>query len=530
MLLNRGLYLGDEYYQILCSVDYLRQPVWPLTAAIGHAWSWLWGEHAFNYRILNYLFYTITIAAGCVYYYRRSGNLPVAALVFASVQVLWAGYKALIWGWYVPSDCFLALTCYAALGYTRRARVAMLMLMALFSTAAVMSRLPSIVVLGVMTALILWHGGCKRRAWKHLAIYFGGVAVAVVLILTLVYGNPLDYIGTWDSDNVITGHSGNPLMMFLRPFVESLLHDTEVYAALFTGVGLLWLGSRIYPGRRGGPATLWSMAVAVALFIILRVNFIYSYQNYGNIINYYYVTFFFIMGMILLVPYLRGTPPSRRCLLMWLTVLGCSLCAAVGSDRSIRVAVCFPLLPALVVLVGRLKSPCATAALPVMTAAYVMLIPFIKSKVTGYDGGLGEMTERITGIPTMDGLYSSAAKVSFLEQTAEAILEAEYQHEAKSPTVLLGFGRYPIAYALGRIPVDLQKYHQQFVSEEYAREAMAHIGPDTELVAYIVFPADAGAVRPDSVTPARLAAALGERGFSVCRHLLDAEIWARVRE
>lgn len=526
LLLDRGLYLGDEYYQILCSVDYLRQPVWPLTAAIGHGWAWLLGEHAFNYRILYYLFYTLTIIVGCWYYYHRRHNLFAAFLVFALVQVLWAGYKALIWGWYVPSDCFLALTCYAALEYIRHRSKTSLLLMAFLSTAAVMSRLPSIVILIVMTILILWRGNCDRSAWKHLCMYLTGVALTVVIILTLIYGNPLDYISAWHGDNVITGHSGNPLLMFLRPFAESLLHDTEVYAILFTGVGLLWIGKRIH--KRRVPTLLWQAMAAVVLFLMLRVNLIYSYQNFGNIINYYYVTFFFIMGMILLVPYLRGEAPSRESLLMWLTVLGCSLCAAVGSDRSIRVAVCFPLLPALVLLVGRLKSPCASASLHVFSVAFIILIPFLKRYVTGYDTGLDTLTERITGIPSMEGLYSSHTKVSFIEKTTAAIRDTEKQYDS-APAVLLGFGRYPISYALGRVPADLQKYHQKFDSEEYAIESMALIDRDTDIVAFINFP-DENTSEERTTTPIPLAAALTLNGFSLTRQVGDADIWVRVRE
>lgn len=440
---------------------------------------------------------------------------------------LWAGYKALIWGWYVPSDCMLSLSCYAAIQYIIRPKRLALIFMGVFSACAVMSRLPSVVIIPILCILLVCTGNSFRSIIKNIIEYLIYVLLATSIILSLIYGNPLNYIDSWSSDNVITGHSDNPLLLFFRPFWESLLHDTEAYTALFTGVGLLWVGKKVHPSIKGAPTFLWCVLSTIVLFVILRVNFIYSYQNYGNIVNYYYVTFFFLMGMAILVPYINGKNAhiDKKYLLVWLTILGCSLCAAVGSDRSIRVAVCFPLFPALVMLVKKLKSPCARLSIPVIAMAFIMLIPIIKKRVVGYDNGLGTLTAKIHTIPTMNGLYTTADKEAFLRTTTTTILEIEESKGKNTRTLIIGSGRYPISYALGRMPVDLQKYHQKPESEDFVRSVAQHISDGkTDVVAYIPMP---GSKDIDALTPIKVCELLKFKGFELKEVTDYADIWVK---
>lgn len=90
------VYWTDEAYQALSVRNYSDAPIGMLAFYIGNLWTRLAGDGLYQLRLLMVICYQISIAASCLFLYRKTGQPLLSSLLFlmlcvAARFVLWMG-------------------------------------------------------------------------------------------------------------------------------------------------------------------------------------------------------------------------------------------------------------------------------------------------------------------------------------------------------------------------------------------------------------------------------------------------------
>lgn len=147
----------DEFFQALNVRAFDCSPIAMLSFFIGHAWCEAFGDNIFNIRLLTCICLLVSNAMGVVYFYRKTHDGVIASFLFMTVCSLSTHCTLYHYGWDIGAYPFIVLTLLATLNYVERKTLWSIVLVGLTSALMVLSRIPTLVVLPMLLAIIIWR-------------------------------------------------------------------------------------------------------------------------------------------------------------------------------------------------------------------------------------------------------------------------------------------------------------------------------------------------------------------------------------
>lgn len=209
-------FVRDEFYQALCCRDYQNAPLGMLTFYIGHLWSDLWGESIFNLRVLSAIMVLLPVMITSWWFYRRTRR-GVLSLVVLSLTVAGSAlFTDRDYDWNTASFLFPTLLALAMLSWMDR-RPVMGWVTGCLLALSVATRVTNLALLPcVVLIMAVCRGRLSEGLWRGLLKLVVSMVVTYLGVVLLVYGSVDAYLAAFNSDNIISGHTGAGI--YIRSF------------------------------------------------------------------------------------------------------------------------------------------------------------------------------------------------------------------------------------------------------------------------------------------------------------------------
>lgn len=207
LTLHIGICEFDEFYQILCAQYYADQPLAPLSFYMANLWSSIFGDYAMSYRYFTYFINTLTIAIPVLYYYNSTHKKLQSSYIFLILQLCYNMFMTSFFNWDVCSNLFITSSVCVIMSYYKTQSLKHIIGMAALASCATLSRMPNISLVAITILLALYINKSIKTKLGHTIIYLLTYSLVYLIIVFVIFGGVSEYIISWNSDNIITGHS-----------------------------------------------------------------------------------------------------------------------------------------------------------------------------------------------------------------------------------------------------------------------------------------------------------------------------------
>lgn len=462
LTLHLGFYpWKDEEYQIMCISDYRSTPLAALTMYIGHLWSIIVGnDNVLTFRILAYICNTLSILLPCGYFYRKTGQPIVTAVIFLILQLSMSLFGLFSYEWDTTTHLFLTVCCLIAVSYIDTQTIEKISLLAVFSACAVFSRIPNAALIPVVFILIAACRKSIRHTIIDFAVYLIVLFCSSAIIILLVWGNFQSFIASWSSDNYITGHSSLTDVLFLQVWTRYpiSLRYFYMWGGIFAATCYL---NKIEITR------FWKYTVIafisfsiVALWLVIRVT--------SDDTNSYMIDlFYFSVALIPAIAIYRHSQ-VRHSVLLSLTLIAFALVSYVGSDCGLYKILCMPLMP--VVLADLVKYRLHSIREFYLSIAAVVVICYLPLRLK--NPWTREWMNRYPATYSITKLKGIRHSDKEVERRTE-IYNLGKKIEADNKKILfLGNDRYMFDYLLGHSKDNVDRYPLQRYHDDNSFEGI----------------------------------------------------------
>lgn len=215
----------DEFYHALLVRDYRQAPLGMLSFAIGHLWTWVFGESLMGLRMLCWICVELSIAMGCLYLWRRSRRPLLSAVTFAIMTLTAVVSGNDNYDWYTGSYPWLVGECLLLLSFLHRPMRRRLVWIGIIGAAMTMSRVTLVCLLPVVLVAVAWrrrrHGWmCVLADWLLIIV---PAMLTVAALAVIMCGSVEGYMAAWNADNIISGHSSIVKLLSFRTTLSSVV-------------------------------------------------------------------------------------------------------------------------------------------------------------------------------------------------------------------------------------------------------------------------------------------------------------------
>lgn len=453
--LHLGFYpWKDEEYQLLCMADYRNNPLSGFTMYIGYLWSHYIGEDSFiSFRILAYLCNTVSILIPSCYYFIKTGKLFQSACIFFVLQLAISAFGLFSYEWDSMSYLTITLCCVAALSYYECHAHYKVVTLGLLGAVCIYSRIPNIALIPVVLLLIAVTDMRIKVKIVDYAIFLVSLLLGSEILNLLIWGGHEEFLKSWNTDNVITGHN-SIIGMVVAQFWSSyhrVFRDMALWLAIFSSVWYVCHVAKRKSGKIFGTAFIGLLTLS--LFLMIRAT-THDYHNY-------YIEFFLFTVLLLPAIAVYRKQPVKRPLIYSLILLGFSLVSMAGSDIGIAKLLCFPLIPLALCELRKFKSLSVRAFFIMSGVVVIFSYPILRIKDPTTKDWINLYTDSYGSIPKLKGIKGPASDVKFV---TDIYSWAMNEKKRNRKILFIGPKRYLFDYILNndkdwinRYPV--QHYH-----------------------------------------------------------------------
>lgn len=218
---------GDEGYQALCVKHYKDSPLALMLFFNGYVWTNIFGFSLLSLRIFARICYLFAITAGCLYEFRRTGNVVITALTFLICCLIsnLSGFG--IYNWDTGAYPIEALWCLCLVLYCQRPSGFKLIVLSILCGLMTATRLPLVSSIAVVICAIFFMTGERRKLQKLRDSIICVLVTIVVYILVgvAIEGDLNSLYHSFNSENYISGHGVKAIdnyfwrLKVLLPFV-----------------------------------------------------------------------------------------------------------------------------------------------------------------------------------------------------------------------------------------------------------------------------------------------------------------------
>lgn len=323
------VYWTDEAYQALSVRNYSDAPIGMLAFYIGNLWTRLAGDGLYQLRLLMVICYQISIAASCLFLYRKTGQPLLSSLLFLMLCVAARFVSLPLYGWDAGAYPFMTAFAIGLLWYMGRPGLRRIAAVGALSALMVLSRASTLAALPAILVLIIWGSRDERRRLVTVVkqsavglIVFAAVGCGVILLMT--GGDFSVYVRAWSPDNIINRHFETGYLIWrLQECSRNVFVAYYPMALCFAGACLVGLM------KRSRLAGFWTVSAVCAF---LSFNFMRMYLK-DDIHPFGLLQSFYIL--VLVLPWLYNATHDSRLrpeVARMTVVTGCVMLATVGSD------------------------------------------------------------------------------------------------------------------------------------------------------------------------------------------------------
>lgn len=210
-----GAFLGyceiqDESYMALCCREYGQQPMAMLTFYCGWLLTDVFGDQILVLRLFAILCVLVSILIPCRYFYKQTGNIDWTIFISTvCIVVVKCTRNDEFYGWDSFPMVFISLLLTVLVSYLKQPDKRKAYIASAILGALVLSRVPSGVV-AIPVCIYVVLKGADRLPIKRGVLFMtcAGITIGIILLLlTLMTGNPLNYIHALKPENIINGHT-----------------------------------------------------------------------------------------------------------------------------------------------------------------------------------------------------------------------------------------------------------------------------------------------------------------------------------
>ena len=268
------VYWTDEAYQALSVRNYSDAPIGMLAFYIGNLWTRLAGDGLYQLRLLMVICYQISIAASCLFLYRKTGQPLLSSLLFLMLCVAARFVSLPLYGWDAGAYPFMTAFAIGLLWYMGRPGLRRIAAVGALSALMVLSRASTLAALPAILVLIIWGSRDERRRLVTVVkqsavglIVFAAIGCGVILLMT--GGDFSVYVRAWSPDNIINRHFETGYLIWrLQECSRNVFVAYYPMALCFAGACLVGLM------KRSRLAGFWTVSAVCAF---LSFNFMRMY-------------------------------------------------------------------------------------------------------------------------------------------------------------------------------------------------------------------------------------------------------------
>lgn len=301
-----GLGYGDEAYQLLCIDNYQESPPGMLSYYIADGWEKIWGDSVIAMRVLASLCTIASVGVGCLYLYRRTGNVLMSAVIFCCCVMTARISDFNFYNWETGSFFFAAVSLLLMLSLLRTERLwkymalgGMLALTALAKVTMVVEIVPAL--------MIVIHNGRGKigRIMTSMGLGLTGFLGVVTVMTCLMCGGVGDYIAALRPENITSGHTPGDISRYVDRFVDQMPFQLASWTPAILSFPIAAMMPRL--------ANFWKAIVLAGLTLLSAA----TLWLIGNLSDYEYpllgCAFPLLVYVIFFVPLWNSLSyPSRR--------------------------------------------------------------------------------------------------------------------------------------------------------------------------------------------------------------------------
>lgn len=264
----------DESYQALCVVRWNESPLALYTFWKASIWTRIFGDSYISLRIFVSLIVYTGIFITSLYYGWRVNSWRKAAWMFVLTGLM-AGVEAFVmYNWDGAPVILYAVGGILSLEYLRCQRLWVAACLGLITALLALSRIQLVggVAVGIFFVWYVSHrtDRTSSRSWVATAIFLSVCFGTLTGIILLTMGSPVAYFESFQTDNIVTGHSIHDLHRFISNFGMNLTEMTErVFMAFMVVMVSIWLSISQY--RRIKVATGMGVLVFVSMCMTTNI-------------------------------------------------------------------------------------------------------------------------------------------------------------------------------------------------------------------------------------------------------------------
>lgn len=228
--------LTDETYQALCCKNYSNSPLAMMLFYIGNKWMAIFGDDLLSLRILSRLCIVTAIGIGGGYLWHKTKNLLLTGII-CMLSAIFANLGDMsFYNWDTGAYPIAAIGTLILLVYMDRPSVWLLMILGFITGVMTAFRVPLIGFMGIVAIVLI----VKDSVWlaiRKYALYTFSTVVGLSACAYLMTGSLQSYIDSFNSDNIISGHTGNILSPYLRQFIA--FFPRNIYCGMVTFLPIL---------------------------------------------------------------------------------------------------------------------------------------------------------------------------------------------------------------------------------------------------------------------------------------------------
>lgn len=228
--------LVDETYQALCCKNYLKSPLAMGIFYVGNKWMSLFGDTLISLRVLSRLCILLSIFLGGGYLLCKTKDLLLTSIA-CLLSAIFANLGDMsFYNWDVGAYPIASLGTLLLLSYIDKSSFLKLVILGLITGVMAVFRVPLIGFLGIVAIVIALRNGIAS-ALKIYAIYTLFTLLGLLVCAWIMVGSIFDYVHSFNSDNIISGHTGNFLVQYYNQFIE--FFPRNIYCGMITFVPVL---------------------------------------------------------------------------------------------------------------------------------------------------------------------------------------------------------------------------------------------------------------------------------------------------
>lgn len=409
LLSHFSLNFADEPYQILNAFEYEKNPQAPLTSCISTIWGGVFGWSLISFRYLAATISNITLILGGGYLYKhcRKINLTLFTVGFSAFLLSLVQQKSYLYGWDIFSNLFIVCNLIILLSFYKRESIKKLILLSLFTSCAILCRIPNVVILPIIAFLIFIS--TNVRTLRHILTYLLFSIVFIFLWVVLLYGNLSEFISSIEA-NKIDSHSINAIFNY---YIHDLIRNIKTYSMCGSVFIAIWL-TKYFKTRRPTTALIFLIGFLTMFYPLFIVRATDAYN--GGINSYLSALFLIFLTYLLIKSEDLSKIHKQHLRLVLLTLAIFSFIPTMGSNTGVFKALNASIYP-LLIAIGYKYAGYSIRFFSIIIIGCIMLYaPLNKRIVLFQDKGVAFTTCKLTH-PDLKRIWTTPKNSEYISKS-----------------------------------------------------------------------------------------------------------------